>query len=113
MLSFNIPLLLAFLSPGPVEILIIAMIALLLFGKRLPEVARSLGRSMVEFKKGMSSIEQEVDATRQRVDEIADAEVEAERSRSDEPAAPKFEPPPADESKEALQDDSQDKSVKT
>ena len=113
MLSFNIPLLFAFFSPGLPEMLIVGVVALLLFGKRLPEVARSLGRSMVEFKKGMSSIEHEVDATKQRVDEIADAEVEAERSRSDEPAAPKFEPPPADESKEASQDESQDKSVKT
>ena len=113
MLSFNIPHLLAFFSPGLPEMLIVGVIALLLFGKRLPEVARSFGRSMVEFKKGMSSIEEEVDATKRTVDEVAEAEVEAELSHSDEPVAPKFEPPPADESKEAPQDESQDKSVKT
>jgi sec-independent protein translocase protein TatA len=39
---------------GPLELLIVLVVALLLFGNRLPSVARSLGRSMVEFKKGMN-----------------------------------------------------------
>jgi len=33
---------------------------LLLFGKRLPEVGRSLGKGIVEFKKGLAGIEEEV-----------------------------------------------------
>lgn len=38
---------------GPFEILIILFVILLLFGaKRLPELARSLGKSLSEFKKG-------------------------------------------------------------
>ena len=40
--------------------LIIAVIVLLLFGNRLPSVMRSLGRGMVEFKKGMEGIEDDV-----------------------------------------------------
>ncbi len=40
--------------PGPLEIVIIAGIFLLLFGKRVPGVMRSLGSSIVEFKKGIS-----------------------------------------------------------
>ena len=39
--------------PGIGEILIIVLIVLLLFGaKKIPEIARSLGRSLTEFKKG-------------------------------------------------------------
>jgi sec-independent protein translocase protein TatA len=44
-------------SPGPMELLIIGIIILLLFGNRLPSVMRSLGRGVVEFKKGLQGIE--------------------------------------------------------
>lgn len=47
-------------TPGPMELLIVAMIGLLLFGKRLPEIARSMGSSLTEFKKGLKGIDQEV-----------------------------------------------------
>lgn len=42
---------------GPVELLVVGGVMLLLFGNRLPSVARSIGRSMVEFKKGVKEIE--------------------------------------------------------
>lgn len=45
---------------GP-EILIIGFVALLIFGNRLPGVMRSLGKSVTEFKKGVSGIEEEID----------------------------------------------------
>jgi sec-independent protein translocase protein TatA len=53
---------LAFISmPGWGEMVIIAFIGLLLFGKRLPEVGKSLGKGIVEFKKGLRGIEDDVE----------------------------------------------------
>ena len=46
--------------PGGFEWLIIAGIGLLIFGKRLPEVGRSLGKGIVEFKKGLKGVEDEI-----------------------------------------------------
>ena len=51
---------LAFGMPGGFEWLIIAGIGLLIFGKRLPEVGRSLGKGIVEFKKGLKGVEDEI-----------------------------------------------------
>jgi len=47
--------------PGPLEMFIIALIVLLLFGNRLPSVMRSMGRGIVEFKKGIQGIEEDVE----------------------------------------------------
>lgn len=52
---------LAFWSPSPFELLVILIVALLLFGKRLPDVARSLGKGMVEFKKGLKGVEDDIE----------------------------------------------------
>ena len=46
--------------PGPFEWIIIAGLGLLIFGKRLPEVGKSLGKGIVEFKRGLKSVEDEV-----------------------------------------------------
>ncbi len=52
---------LAFLGlPGGQEWIIILIIAVLLFGARLPSVFRSLGKSVTEFKKGLREVEDEV-----------------------------------------------------
>jgi sec-independent protein translocase protein TatA len=52
---------LAFIGPiGWPELLIIGLIALLIFGRRLPDVARNLGKGIVEFKKGLSGIEDDM-----------------------------------------------------
>jgi sec-independent protein translocase protein TatA len=57
---------LAFMNIGPMEIAILAVLGLLIFGKRLPEVGRSLGRGIVEFKKGLSGLEDEIDVAAKR-----------------------------------------------
>jgi sec-independent protein translocase protein TatA len=52
---------LAFQMPGLGEWIIIAAIGLLFFGKRLPEVGRSVGRGIVEFKKGLKGVEDDIE----------------------------------------------------
>ena len=47
---------LAFFGLGAWEITIIGMVALLLFGPRLPKVARALGQSLMELKKGLNAV---------------------------------------------------------
>ena len=47
-------------SISPAEILVIAVVALLVFGRRLPDVARSLGHGVSEFKRGLQGINEDV-----------------------------------------------------
>lgn len=47
--------------PGGPEVLVVLFVVLLLFGaKKLPELSRSLGRSLGEFKKGKDDLEREI-----------------------------------------------------
>jgi sec-independent protein translocase protein TatA len=48
---------------APDNWILIGLVALLLFGKRLPEVGRSLGKGIIEFKKGLAGIEEDVTQT--------------------------------------------------
>ena len=46
--------------PGPFEMILLAGLGLLIFGKRLPEVGRNIGKGIVEFKKGLKETETEL-----------------------------------------------------
>jgi sec-independent protein translocase protein TatA len=46
---------------GHTELIVILIVALLLFGRRLPEVMRNLGKGIVEFKRGVRGIEDQVE----------------------------------------------------
>ena len=48
-------------ASSPIVYVVFALVAFLLFGNRLPSVMRSLGRSVVEFKKGVAGIEDDID----------------------------------------------------
>ena len=87
------------------ELLIIGIIAVLLFGKRLPEVAKNLGRSYHQFRKGLSDIQAELDvsSTIDSAGSTYNGDTYGSSAPSydayddrDEPTAPKFEPPPAE-----------------
>ena len=76
---------------GTPELIIVGIVAVLLFGSRLPSVARSLGKSMTEFKKGLNDVKEEFhsasngsSSSSKRYHEIDDRDVAT---------APKFEPP--------------------
>lgn len=51
---------------GTTEWIVIGVFALLLFGKRLPEVGRSLGKGIVEFKRGLKEVETDVETQANR-----------------------------------------------
>lgn len=85
-----------FSLPGGMEMLIILIVALLLFGNRLPEVARSIGKSLNEFRRGMQGLEQELKSA---INETPPPSPKPRRAENEEdrqtPIAPKFIPPSA------------------
>ena len=76
---------------GGWEWIIVGLIALLMFGKRLPEVARRLGKGIVEYTKGVRGIEDDVDHSTYTSDSSPSRPVPEEEQ--EEVTAPKFEPP--------------------
>ena len=54
---------------SPFHWLIVAVIVLLLFGNRLPSVMRSLGQGVVEFKKGLQGVEEEIKKSTDKIEE--------------------------------------------
>jgi len=90
----------AFLD-NPLMLIFFGALAVLLFGERLPEVARSFGKGLMELKKGVRDIQDEIHgAINSAVDSSTKSSTSSSSaSRYEEPAdreeatAPKFEPP--------------------
>jgi len=79
-------------APGWTEMVVLGFIALLLFGKRLPEVARSLGQGFVEFKRGMQNINTDMQSAVYNEPKSTPAAKPAPRVSEDlRPTAEKFE----------------------
>jgi sec-independent protein translocase protein TatA len=68
---------------GTFELVILGIVAVLLFGSRLPSVARSLGKSLNEFKRGMREFEDEVNST-------VDSEPKARVTYNDQNKSPEW-----------------------
>ena len=66
---------LAFGMPGGPELIIILIIAVLIFGRRLPEIARGMGKSLTEFKKGINEAKDEVQSEVENATEPTDDEI--------------------------------------
>ena len=75
----NIQNIVAFGMPGGYEWIIILVVAVLIFGRRLPEIAKGMGKSLTEFKKGVREAQDEVTST---VDEDISPIEEAEKEES-------------------------------
>ena len=56
---------------GWAEVVVLGLVGLLVFGRRLPEVGKSLGKGIVEFKKGLKGIEDEIESSSNQVDSKA------------------------------------------
>lgn len=74
------------MSLGITEILVIAAVVLILFGpKKIPEIAKQLGRCSYEFKKAKENLEQEAESITSVVKDAEKVErVKAENKSSDE-----------------------------
>jgi sec-independent protein translocase protein TatA len=71
----------------------LGIIGLLLFGKRLPEVARNLGKGMMEFKKGMYDLQDDVSSASNSRSYTSAQSRPIPADTREEATAPKFEPP--------------------
>jgi sec-independent protein translocase protein TatA len=84
-------------SIGYQELIVIAVVAVILFGGRLPEVARTIGQSYQQFRKGLSDLQStfnsnvnypDYDSKSSGLPDYSD--VQDDRA---EPVGPRFEPP--------------------
>ena len=63
---------LGFWTPGPLELIIILVVAVLIFGRKLPEIARNIGKSLTEFKKGVHEAKETKDELKKDVEQLKD-----------------------------------------
>lgn len=89
-------------SMGAQEMLIVGILAILLFGERLPEVARKIGKQLTEFRRSVRGIQEEFTGALSGVEQSSSSYSSNSSSRpaaddlvdeSSEATAPKFVPP--------------------
>ena len=77
---------------SPSHMIILLIIGILIFGKRLPEMGRYLGKGIVEFKKGMRGLEDEIEGSTSTRHDAPPPAIEAPRPpQRVATTAPKFE----------------------
>ncbi len=84
-------------SPSPGEMIIIAVIAILLFGEKLPQVARSVGKTVMELQRNLRGLEREFRMSMEEAARPSQPVKKVDTLDHEEATAPKFEPPPASE----------------
>lgn len=81
---------------GPTEMVFFGVIALMLFGRKLPEVARNLGGSYRELRKGLTDFQREFQGWDRPDPRAYSKPAYQPEPEKIETTAPKFVPPPAD-----------------
>jgi sec-independent protein translocase protein TatA len=85
---------------GGTEMAVIGVLAVMLFGKNLPDVARQVGRGWADLKKSLSGIQSEFNSALYSDNSSPSTRRSTSYSNSiddyDEQTAPKFVPPPAE-----------------
>lgn len=90
------------------EMLIIGILAVLLFGKRLPDVARSVGQSYQQFRKGLSDLQSSISTESDDTSQYTNSHSGyiSPVDEYEEQSAPRFEvPPPSEDDGENAGDD--------
>lgn len=74
---------LAFIFGGisPFEMLVVGVVAILLFGSKLPSVARSAGKSLTEFKRGMQDLQHEFSSAMNEAEKASTSAAEGTQAR--------------------------------
>jgi sec-independent protein translocase protein TatA len=75
------------------EMMVVGIVAVLLFGRRLPEVGRSLGKGIVEFKKGLRGLEDDDPAPSTSTTSHYRTDSYAATDLAPAASVPRFEPP--------------------
>lgn len=82
---------------SPITIVVILLLGVLLFGGRLPEMARDLGKGLLEFQKGMNEWGNEAKKTifedTPSSQTAKEDPIPTPKPQAEETSAPKFEPP--------------------
>jgi sec-independent protein translocase protein TatA len=85
---------------GAGEMAVVGVIAVMLFGKNLPDVARQVGRGWADLKKSLSGIQSEFNSALYSDTSSSNSRRSTSYSNPiddyEEQTAPKFEPPPAE-----------------
>ena len=85
---------------SPTEMIIVLVLGLLLFGSRLPQVGRSLGKSLAEFKRGLRGIENEMESAEREIDRALEEEERQKVAPKPTPSLPGPQPAPTETSKD-------------
>lgn|SRR5262245_29360345 len=80
---------------GPMEIVVLVVLGVLLFGKNLPSMGRYIGKSIVEFKKGVKGLEDDVETGVAPRNDMAADQPQLRPPQRVGVTAPKFEDVPA------------------